>query len=131
MIALSLVRRAPWGVAIMGFALAATPGSAVAGTRARLVKCGDRTCLRISGHRPSAAVTIRIAEQPVTVEGGHAWRATVPLFLARGAANASLDRLTLTMTDLKTGVETVDTVALPPGSLGRRVELASLNVSAY
>jgi hypothetical protein len=131
MMSLPSVRRAAWGAAIMGLALAAIPGAAVAGPRSRLVNCGDKTCLRISGHRSSSAVTIRIAQKPLTVEGDRAWRATVPLSTAREGANASLDRLMLTMTDVKTGVEMVDTVALPPGALGRRVELASLDVNAY
>jgi hypothetical protein len=131
MIAFRSARRATWGAAVIGLALAATPGPAVAASRARLVNCGDRTCLRISGHRSSSAVTIRIADQPVAVEGDQAWHATVPLFLARGGANASLDRLMLTMTDLKTGVDATEMVALPPGALGRRVELASLDVYAY
>ena len=123
--------RAIRGAAIMGIAIAAMPESAMAGTRTRLVNCGERTCLRISGHRSDATTAIRIAAQPVTVEGGRAWRATIPLLLARSGANASLDRLSFTTIDRKTGAESVESVALPPGALGRRVELASLNVSAY
>jgi hypothetical protein len=120
-----------WSAVVLGLALAATPGPAMAAPRARLVNCGDRTCLRISGHRSHSTVTIHIAEQPVATRGDHAWQATVPLFLARGGANASLDRLMFTMIDPKTGIETVESVALPPGALGRRVELASLDVNAY
>lgn len=115
----------------MGLALAVIPGSAMAASRARLVRCGDQTCLRISGHRSDPAMMVRIGEQPVAVEGNQAWHATVSLSAARAGANASLDTLTLTTADRKTGVETVDMVALPPGALGRRVELATLDVRAY
>lgn len=125
------IGRASWmtGLAI-GFALAATSGPAMASSRTRLVHCGDQTCLRISGHRSSSTVAIRIAGQPLAVEGGRTWRATVPLSMARSAANASRDRLTLTMINPETQAQTVAFVALPPGALGRRVELATLTVNA-
>jgi hypothetical protein len=131
MISFPSIQRTIRSVVVMGLALAATPGPAMAASRARLVHCGDQTCLRVSGHRSDAALMIRIGEQLVAVEGDRAWHATVPLSTARGGANASLDTLTLTMTDRNTGVETVDMVALPPGALGRRVELATLDVRAY
>jgi len=37
----------------------------------------------------------------------------------------------LTLVDMSTGTETVDAAAIPPGALGRRVELATLTVHAY
>ena len=114
--------------------MAASPGSAAAAPatpKARLIHCGDATCLRISGRRPHAAVTVRIAGQPLVVEGNRSWRATVPLATARDWASAHGGMLTVTLADARTGDESVEIVTLPPGALGKRIELATLTVSAY
>jgi len=115
----------------LGFALVAMPANAVSSSQARLVHCGDATCLRISGHRPHSAVAIRIAGHDLAVEGGRAWRTTVPIETARGWAHPRGDTLTLTLADRRTGTETEDAVTVPPGALGRRIELATLMVSAH
>jgi hypothetical protein len=106
------------------------PGSVAASPQAQLVHCGGATCLRLSGHRPNSATAIRIAGRDLTVEGGRSWHTTVPIETARGWAQARGDSLTLTLADTRTGTETADAVALPPGALGRHVELATLVVSA-
>ncbi|MGK6355422.1 hypothetical protein ACMGDH_09350 [Sphingomonas sp. DT-207] len=116
---------------VLALAIAATPETAIAAPKARLVHCGDATCLRISGRRAHAAVTIRIAGRPLMVEGNRSWRATVPLATARGWAGAHSDALTVTLADTRTGGESTEVVALPPGALGKRIELSSLIVSAY
>jgi len=116
---------------VLGLATVTAPGNLVAAPQARLVHCGDETCLRISGHRPHSAVVVRIAGHSLAVMGGHSWRTTVPLRTARDWVNASSDTVTLNLTDPRTGTETVDAVALPPGALGKRVELATLVVHAY
>ena len=116
---------------LLGLAMTAIPGSAVAAPKARLVHCGDATCLRISGRRPHAAVAVRVAGRPLMVGGKRSWRATVPLATARDWASADGGRLTVTLADARTGDESMETVALPPGALGKRIELASLIVSAY
>jgi len=117
---------------LLGLALIAIPGSAVAAApKARLVHCGDATCLRIFGRRPHAAVAVRVAGRPLKVEGNRSWRATVPLATARDWASADGGRLTVTLTDARSGGESIEIVTLPPGALGKRIELANLIVSAY
>jgi hypothetical protein len=115
----------------LGLAIAAAPASLVAAPQARLVHCGDQTCLRISGHRADASVIVRAAGHNLAVEGDHSWRTTVPLSTASAWANVSGGTLMLTFADTRTGTETVDAVALPPGALGKRVTLATLVVRAY
>jgi len=112
-------------------ALALVPGRVAAEPQARLVHCGSATCLRLSGHRPDAAVAVRIAGHDLAVEGGRSWRAIVPIETARNWANASGDRLTLILADMRTGTARLDSVAVPPGALGKRIELATLMVSAH
>lgn len=116
---------------MLGVVMATTPASATATPKARLVHCGDATCLRISGRRPHSAVRVRIADHDLVVEGNRSWRATVPLATARDWASAHDGTLTVTLTDAQSGLERVETVTLPPGALGRRIELATLTVSAY
>jgi hypothetical protein len=96
-----------------------------------LVHCGDATCLRISGRRPHAAVAVRVAGHRLTIEGNRSWRATVPLATARGWAGTHGGMLTVTLTDARTGGESTEVATLPPGALGKRIELASLTVNAY
>jgi hypothetical protein len=111
--------------------MAATPASVVAAPQAQLVHCGDDTCLRISGHRSHSAVAVRIAGRDLAVEGERNWHATVPLTAARDWMNVSGDTLTLIMADTRTGTETATAVSLPPGALGKHIELATLVVRAY
>lgn len=111
--------------------MTATPESAIATPNARLVHCGDATCLRISGRRGHAAVAVRVAGHQLAVEGKRSWRATVPLATARDWASAQGGTLTATLTDPRTGDESTEAVALPPGALGKRIELSALLVSAY
>jgi len=55
----------------------------------------------------------------------------VPLSTARGWPSSSHGTLMLTLIEMSTGTETVDAATMPPGALGRRVELATLTVHAY
>lgn len=96
---------------------------------ARLVHCGADSCLRLSGHRASAATVVRAGGEDLAVEGGRSWQVTVPLATARQWLGARNDVLTLTFADPQARARSVG-VALPPGALGSRVELASLVVRA-
>jgi hypothetical protein len=116
---------------LLGLVMAAVPAGAMAMPQARLVHCGGETCLRLSGHRLHPAVAVRVAGHDLTVKGGRSWNATVPLQTARDWANRAGDTLRLTLADARTGTETEDAVALPPGALGKRVELATLVISAH
>ena len=97
--------------------------------QARLVHCGQDTCLRLAGHRAGAAVAIRVAGQDLAVEGGRSWHATVPLGVARGWLPRN-DEVGLSYFDPNTEAEQTATLALPPGALGSGVTLVSLVVAA-
>jgi hypothetical protein len=116
---------------LLGVAVASTLAHGAVAAQVRLVHCGAETCLRLSGHRPHAAVAVRIAGRDLAVEGNRAWHMTVPLSTARDWPGAAAGTLRLTLADARTGIETTEAAALPPGSLGTRVELATLVVRAY
>jgi hypothetical protein len=111
--------------------MAALPESAIAEPKARLIHCGDATCLRIVGRRSHAAVAVEVGGHRLVVEGNRSWRATMPLATARDWASAHGGTLAVTLVDARTGSESIEVVTLPPGALGKRIELASLIVSAY
>lgn len=110
-------------------AMAAAPAMAERSPQATLVHCGADTCLRLSGHRERVATAVRVDGRDLAVEGGRAWRITVPLSVARTWPIARGDRLDVTLTDA--GREQRMTVLLPPGALGAPLELASLVISAH
>ncbi|MGK6321748.1 hypothetical protein ACMGDM_01540 [Sphingomonas sp. DT-51] len=97
---------------------------------ARLVHCGTETCLRLSGHRSGPAVAIRVDGRDLDVAGDRAWQATVTLAEARRWRIVRGYALSVTLADAAAGTERVEHVAVPPGALGTRMELASLIVRA-
>lgn len=128
---LNRLRLRPLSRLLSGFALVASPGAVAAAPRAMLVHCGVDTCLRVTGKRAHAAVEVRIAGRAVAVAGAGSWHATLPLAATRSGVDSSGQLLVLTLVDPLTGVEQVQTAILPPGALGRPVELASLVVYAH
>lgn len=128
---LDRLRLRPNSRLLLGLALVVMPSGVAAAPRAVLVHCGTDTCLRVTGKRAHAAVEVRIAGRAVAVEGAGSWRATLPLAATRGGVDSSGQLLMLTLVDPLTGVEQVQTAILPPGALGRPVELASLVVYAH
>ncbi|WP_353467670.1 hypothetical protein [Sphingomonas faeni] len=106
------------------------PAHAERQTRARLVSCGENSCLRLSGYRALATMVVRVGEHDLSVEGDRAWQATVPLDIARAWPIARNYALRVAFVDPDAGTKRVETVMLPPGSLGARTQIASLIVSA-
>lgn len=115
---------------LCGFAMFAAPLPAIARAQAQLVHCGADTCLRLSGHRASPATAVKIGERELVVDGGRAWQATVPLTTARTWPIARGYALNMILTEPGSGVERTERVMLPPGALGSRIELVSLEVNA-
>lgn len=114
------------------FCSLATIAPAQAGwqAKARLVHCGADTCLRLSGYRPRETMIVRVGLRDLAVEGDRAWRATIPLDVSRTWPITRTYALRVTLVDPDAGTERIETVMLPPGSLGSRTEIASLIVSA-
>lgn len=120
-------------IAAAGLLCASMTGTAQAEAPigAKLVRCGADSCLRLSGHRAGAEVAVRVDGHDLHVEGERAWRATVPLSTARTWAIGRGYSVAVTLVDVGAGTERRQSVALPPGSLGSRLELASLVVRAH
>ncbi len=107
-------------------------GIAQAGpSRSRLVTCGGETCLRIVGRRGDPSDVISISGVEARVSGGRDWRVDVPLAEARGWALPSTAAVTVTSAGADGARYRVEQVALPPGALGRHVELVSMIVGGH
>ncbi|WP_221234520.1 hypothetical protein [Sphingomonas aerophila] len=117
--------------AVFSLGAPALPAQAGQPTAARLVACGADSCLRLSGHRSSPSVSVQVNGRDLPVEGERAWQVTVPLSTARTWAIAHGYSVILTLVDAQAGTGHSVAVALPPGSLGTRLELASLIVRAH
>lgn len=75
-------------------------------------------------------MVVRIGGRDLAVEGDRGWQATVPLDVARAWSITRNYALRVALVDPDAGTERIETVMLPPGSLGARTEIASLIVSA-
>lgn len=120
--------RLSWLAALLPLALAA---GAHAETQARLAHCGEDTCLRISGHRPGPNISVHAAGNALPVEGERSWIAMLPIETARAFADPGGARMRIRFVDSATGAESIETIAMPPGALGKRVELSTLMITAH
>ena len=109
---------------------AAAPAAAEHPASARLVHCGAETCLRLSGQRDEADTRVQVDGRDLPVTGARSWQATVPLAQARAWRLTRGYAVPVTLIDRASGAERTSPVAVPPGALGARVELASLIVRA-
>ena len=129
-------RASPFAIAALmsmtcALSAGAAPAQAERPTRARLITCGAESCLHLSGHRNSPSITVQVNGRDLPVEGDRTWQVIVPLSTARTWPLGHDYSVALTLVDVQTGTERAVTVALPPGSLGARLELASLVVRAH
>lgn len=100
----------------------ASPAGAATTPSTRLVECGTKSCLLVSGRRDDAASTITINDHVVTAEGARKWRVRVPVETVR-AWSAPYAR---TITVSVAGV--TEEAKLPIGLLGHAENLAMLIV---
>lgn len=91
----------------------------------KLRRCGEQTCMRISGHRPDPAAPIWVEQHEVTAVGGRRWHVTLPLQVVR-QWSAPAARSIAVAVGGQNGRATQ--AALPIGVFGHTTELAFLNV---
>ncbi len=130
MIVSVIVRPVAKSIALLAALTIALPAHAEHAPQGRLVHCGQDTCLRLSGRRQRPEVVIEVGGQDLAVTGRRDWVVTIPLWRARQWVQSFGDPLTLTDFDPQSNAVRTTKVLLPPGALGRHVELASLVVRA-
>jgi len=113
-----------WTLALGALLAAGIAAPAMAATElsTRLVECGSRSCLIVSGHRDDAASKVSINGHAVAVEGARRWRVRVPVETVR-AWSAPYAR-TIAVSVAGASVD----AKLPIGLLGHVENLAMLVV---
>jgi hypothetical protein len=106
----------------------ASPALAASEPSTRLVSCGSRSCLLVSGHRDNAASLVRINGHVVSVTGKRKWRVSLPVETVRHWSAPSARTLEVTLLDPETHRESSGQADLPIGLLGHVTDLASLVV---
>lgn len=77
-----LLRHLLLGVTGIGAALS-TPVSAADYLNTKIVSCGEKSCLLVSGRRADANAQVALNGHAVTVEGDRKWRVRVPVDTVR------------------------------------------------
>jgi len=106
----------------------ASPASAAREPSARLVHCGEQSCLRISGHRESATSVVLINGNVVPAEGQRNWEVDLPIDTVRDWSAPYARTIEVSLLDRETQRGASASVGLPIGLLGGVTELAALVV---
>jgi len=107
----------------------ASPPAVAAEPSTRLIRCGEQSCLQISGRRDDPAAIISINGHAVPVEGEHGWRVRLPVEVVRqwSAPYARTIEVSLHGPDAQRAI--VASVDLPIGLLGGMTDLAAVVIS--
>lgn len=108
----------------------ALPAHAAPEPSAKLVHCGDESCLRISGHREDPAAIVRINGHTLPAHGTRRWKIDLPVETVRQWSAPHARTVEVSLHDPATGREASASVELPIGLLGGATRLASLVVTA-
>jgi hypothetical protein len=122
---LSNVRK--WTLAVAGALVIgslASPASAAREPSARLIACGDESCLLVTGYRMDPAEPVSINGRGIEVEGQRRWRARVPVETVRLWSEPHARTIEVSLGDSESGTS----VDLPIGLLGNVTDLAALEV---
>jgi hypothetical protein len=106
----------------------ASPAIAASEPGTRVVRCGEESCLRVTGYRDDPASIVSINGRVVIVEGEHRWRVHLPIKVVREWSAPYARAIEISLQNPETQLETIASVDLPIGLLGG-VDLASLVVS--
>ncbi|MGB3795685.1 MAG: hypothetical protein WA957_05220 [Alteraurantiacibacter sp.] len=106
------------------------PANAQINPQTRLVKCGQESCLQVSGYRQHSGEQVMINGLMTDAEGRHRWRVELPIDAVRELSEPRARTLTVVLRDPETQDETFSRAILPIGLLGDSSTLGSLRVLA-
>jgi hypothetical protein len=115
------------GALIIG--MFASPALAAPETSTKVVRCGEQSCLQVTGHRADPAQIVTINGRAVAVEGERRWRVRVPVATVRQWSAPFARTIMVSLREPDTQHETIEPVDLPVGLLGQVTELAALEIS--
>lgn len=106
-----------------------SPALAGSEPRTKLIRCGDESCLRVTGHRDDPAAIVLINGHAVAVEGKRKWKAYLAVETVRAWSARNARTIEVALAGLETAPDSAVTVDLPIGLLAKEINLASLVVS--
>ena len=115
------------GAILLG--VTASPATASGTMETQVVRCGDISCLLVTGYRNDLAAIVTINGRQVPVEGGHAWRAVLPVETIREWSQPHAREIEVSLHNAEQRQITKDIVDLPIGLLGNITGLAALKIS--
>lgn len=109
-------------------ATVASPASAAAEPKTRLINCEAGSCLIVTGRRADATSAVSINGHRVSVDGSRRWRAILPVETLRQWSAPHARKITVSIVDASTRTEASAEADLPIGLLGNVENLAMLVV---
>ncbi|WP_299307348.1 hypothetical protein [uncultured Croceicoccus sp.] len=94
----------------------------------RLVRCGEASCLMVSGRRDDPAAIVKVNGRPVFVEGGKGWKLRLSLDTLREWSDGPARTIAVSLHAPDRSTKDVAIVDLPIGVLGDTTDLDTLRV---
>ena len=107
----------------------ASPAWAEFAPRTELVRCGQESCVEISGYREDPAAIISLNGQDVVAEGASKWRIVLPVETVRQMSAPRARSLEVSLRNPETSRATSASARLPIGLLGDITSLTSIEVT--
>ena len=105
----------------------ASPNVAAAEPRTKLVRCGEQSCLRITGYRDDPTSIVSINGNAVSVEGGRKWTVNLPVEVVRAWSTPNARTIDVSLGGPQ-GQQPAS-VELPIGLLADRAAVAALVIT--
>jgi hypothetical protein len=109
----------------------ASPAIAAPEPSSKLVRCGEQSCLQVTGHRDDPTSIVRINGHAVSVEGERKWKASVPLEVVREWSAPNARTIEVSLGDPEGQPATIASVDLPIGLLANATTLAALVINVH
>lgn len=98
---------------------------------ARLVRCGEESCLLVTGQRDDPATLVKINGRSVAVDGGKSWEHRMPLPVLRQWTEPHARTIDVSLHSQAVPSDHVAEVELPIGLLGNTTMLEAIQVSVH
>ena len=109
----------------------AAPTTAAPEPSTKLVRCGEQSCLRVTGHRNDPTSIVHINGHAVAAEGERSWKVYLPLEVVREWSAPNAQTIDVSLGDPEGQRETIACVDLPIGLLANATTLAALVISVH
>ncbi len=123
------IRKLALTIAAPAVFLALPAQAETAAPSARLVSCGDDSCLLVSGHRDHPETAVHINGHPVSVEGKRNWQVRLPVATVRDWSVPFARKIDVSYHQAEQQLGSVQKAKLPIGLLGHVPDLASLVIT--